>query len=92
MTKNNEVKWQVSNVSKTLSGVHKFELVRYLLYVCTEVDVCHNSSACNAYVMRVELDLSHYMHVSHFIHVCHFKCCSHRIMDIKRNCIPLKVT
>ena len=44
--------WRASEASETLSGVYKFELVRYI-YVWRYV--CHNSSACHAYVMWAEL-------------------------------------
>ena len=51
--------WQVS---ETLSGVYKFELVRYkCIYVWRYV--CHNSSACHAYVMWAELGHSHISNV-----------------------------
>ena len=56
--------WQVS---ETLSGVYKFELVRYMymyiLYTYVWRYVCHNSSACHAYVMWVELDHIYFLYV-----------------------------
>ena len=44
--------WRASEASETLSGVYKFELLRYI-YVWKNVwrYVCHNSSACHVYVM-----------------------------------------
>ena len=47
-------------MSETLSGVYKFELVRYV-YVWRYV--CHNSSACHVYVMWAELGHSHFSYV-----------------------------
>ena len=54
--------WRASEASETLSGVYKFELVRYVyIYICIYIYiyvwryVCHNSSACRAYVMWAEL-------------------------------------
>ena len=46
--------------SETLSGVYKFELVRYM-YVRRYV--CHISSACDAYVMWAELGHSQFLYV-----------------------------
>ena len=43
---------RVSEASETLSGVYKFELMRYVyIYVYVWRYVCHNSSACHIYVM-----------------------------------------
>ena len=52
--------WRASAASETLSGVYKFELVRYI-YVWRYV--CHNSSACHAYVMWVELGHCHFLYI-----------------------------
>ena len=52
-----------SETSETLSGVYKFELVRYV-YIYVWRYVCHNSSACHVYVMWAELDHSHFLYVS----------------------------
>ena len=49
-------------MSETLSGVYKFELVQYV-YIYVWRYVCHNSSACHAYVMWAELDHSHFLYV-----------------------------
>ena len=44
--------WRASVVSETLSGVYKFELMRYVyIYIYVWRYVCHNSSACHVYVM-----------------------------------------
>ena len=53
-------------MSETLSGVYKFELVLYIcIYICMYVwrYVCHNSSACHAYVMWAELGHCHLLYV-----------------------------
>ena len=58
--------WQVSEASETLSGVYKFKLVRYVyiyIYIYVWRYVCHNSSACYAYVMWAELDHCHFLYV-----------------------------
>ena len=52
--------WRASEASETLSGVYKFELVRYI-YVWRYV--CHNSGACHAYVMWAELHHCHFVYV-----------------------------
>ena len=52
--------WRASEASETLSGVYKFELVRYI-YVWRYV--CHNSSACHAYVKWAELGHYHFVYV-----------------------------
>ena len=45
----------------TLSGVYKFELVQYMcIYIYVWRYVCHNSSACHAYVMWAELGHCHF--------------------------------
>ena len=49
--------WRASEASEKLSGVYKFELVRYV-YIYVWMYVCHNSSACHVYVMWAELDHS----------------------------------
>ena len=59
-------------MSETLSGVYKFELVRYMciyiyIYVCRYM--CHNSSACHAYVMWAELGHSHVLFVPAVLNV-----------------------
>ena len=57
--------------SETLSGVYKFELVRYVyIYIYVWRYVFHNSSACHVYVMWAELGHSH------FLYICasRFKC------------------
>ena len=48
----------------TLSVVYKFELVRSI-YIYIWRYVCHNSSACHAYVMWEELGHSHFLCASH---------------------------
>ena len=48
--------------SETLSGVYKFELMRYV-YIYVWRYVCHNSSACHVYVMWAELGHSHFLYV-----------------------------
>ena len=58
--------WQASEASETLSGVHKFELVRYI-YIWRFM--CHNSSACHAYVMWGELGHCHFLYVPAVLNV-----------------------
>ena len=56
--------WRASEASETLSGVYKFELVRYIyIYIYVWRYVCHNSSACHAYVMWAELHHCHFVYV-----------------------------
>ena len=56
--------WRASEASETLSGVYKFELVRYVyIYICVWRYVCHISSACHVYVMWAELGHSHFLYV-----------------------------
>ena len=60
--------WRASEASETLSGVYKFELVRYVyIYICIYIYVwryvCHISSACYVYVMWAELVHSHFLYV-----------------------------
>ena len=56
--------WRASEASETLSGVYKFELVRYMcIYIYVWRYICHNSSACHAYVMWAELGHSHFLYV-----------------------------
>ena len=62
------INWRASEVSETLSGVYKFELVRYVyiyiyVYIYVWRYVCHNSSACRAYVMWAELVHCHFLNV-----------------------------
>ena len=45
--------WRASEVSETLSGVYKFELVRYM----------HNSGACHIYMMWAVLGHSHFLYL-----------------------------
>ena len=54
--------WRASKASETLSGVYKFELVRYI-YIYVWRYVCHNSSACHAYVMWAELGHCHFLYM-----------------------------
>ena len=55
------INWRASEASETLSGVYKFELVRYIyIYIYVWRYVCHNSSACHAWV---ELDHYHFLYV-----------------------------
>ena len=62
------VHWRASEASETLSGVYKFELVRYMgIYVWRYV--CHNSSACHAYVMWAELGHCHFLYVPAVLNV-----------------------
>ena len=58
--------WRASEASETLSGVYKFELVRYI-YVWRYI--CHNSSACHAYVMWAELGHCHFLYVPAVLNV-----------------------
>ena len=54
--------WRASEASETLSVVYKFELVRYIhIYVWRYI--CHNSSACHAYVMWAELGHCHFLYL-----------------------------
>ena len=39
------------------------------IYICMEVHVCHNSSACHAYVMWEELDHCHFLYVPAVLNV-----------------------
>ena len=56
--------WRESEASETLSGVYKFELVRYVyIYIYVWRYVYHNSSACHAYVMWAELGHCHFLNV-----------------------------
>ena len=55
-------------MSKTLSGMYKFELVWYM-YIYVWRYVCHNSSACHAYVMWVELGYCHFLYVPAVLNV-----------------------
>ena len=60
--------WRTSEASETLSGVYKFELVRYIyiyiyMYIYVWRYVCHNSSACYAYVIWAELGHCHFLYV-----------------------------
>ena len=53
-------------MSETLSGVYKFELVRYIyiyIYIYVWRYVCHISSACHAYVMWAELGHCQFLYV-----------------------------
>ena len=54
--------WRASEASETLSGMYKFELVRYV-YIYVWRYVCHISSACHVYVMWAELDHSYFWYV-----------------------------
>ena len=55
-------------MSETPSVVYKFELVRYI-YVYVWRYVCHNSSACHAYVMWAELGHCHFLYVPAVLNV-----------------------
>ena len=56
--------------SKSLSGVYKFELVWYMcIYIYVWRYVCHNSSACHAYVMWAELGHCHFLDVPAVLNV-----------------------
>ena len=64
--------WRASEASETLSGVYKFELVRYIyiyIYIYVWRYVCHNSSACHAYVMWAELHHCHCVYVPAVLNV-----------------------
>ena len=55
--------WRASEASETLSGVYKFELVRYMciymyVYMCSII-----VAQCHVYVMWAELDHSHFLYV-----------------------------
>ena len=52
--------WRASEASETLSGVYKFKLVQYTTGMRY---MCHNSSACHAYIMWAELGHSHILYV-----------------------------
>ena len=52
--------WRTSEASETLSGVYKFELVRYV-YVWRYV--CHISSACHTYIIWAEIGQCHFLYV-----------------------------
>ena len=61
--------WRASEANETLSGVYKFELVRYMyVYIYVWRYVYHHSSACHAYIMLAELGHSHpfFIRASHF--------------------------
>ena len=58
--------WRASEASETLSGVYKFELVRYI-YVWRYV--CCISSACHAYVMWAKLGHCHFLYVPAVLNV-----------------------
>ena len=60
--------WRASEASETLSGVYKFELVRYI-YTYVWRYVCHISSACHAYVMWAELGHCHFLYVPAVLNV-----------------------
>ena len=60
--------WRASEASETLSVLYKFELVRYI-YIYVWRYVCHNSSACHAYVMRAELVHCHFLYVPAVLNV-----------------------
>ena len=59
--------WRASEASESLSGVYKFELVRYIYIVWRYV--CPNSSACHAYVMWAELVHCHFLYVPAVLNV-----------------------
>ena len=64
--------WRASEASETLSGVYKFELVRYIyiyIYIYVWRYVCHISSACHAYVMWAELGHCHFLYVPAVLNV-----------------------
>ena len=52
--------WQASEASEILSGVYKFELMRYM-YVWRYI--CHNSCSCHICVMWAELAHSHFSYM-----------------------------
>ena len=58
----------MSEARETLSGVYKFELVRYI-YIYVWRYVCHISSACHAYVMWAELGHCHFLYVPAILNV-----------------------
>ena len=58
--------WPASEASETLSGMYKFELVRYI-YVWRYV--YHNSSACHVFVMWAELHHCHFVYVPAVLNV-----------------------
>ena len=60
--------WRASKASETLSGVYKFELVRYI-YIYVWRYVCHISSACYAYVMWAGLGLCYFLYVPAVLNV-----------------------
>ena len=56
--------------SETLSGVYKFDLVRYIyIYIYVWRYVCHNSSACHSYVMWAELGHCYFLYVPAVLNV-----------------------
>ena len=62
--------WRASEASETLSGVYKFELVRYIyIYIYVWRYVCHNSSTCHAYVMWAESVHCHFLFVPAVLNV-----------------------
>ena len=62
----NTSNWRACEASETLSVVYKFELVQYI-YVWRYL--CHNSSACHAYVMLAELGHCHSLYVPAVLNV-----------------------
>ena len=60
--------WRASEASETISGVYKFELVRYI-YIYVWRYVCHISSACHAYVMWAELVHCDFLYVPAVLNV-----------------------
>ena len=54
--------------SETLSGMYKFELVRYI-YIYVWRYVCHNSSTCHAYVIWAELGHCLFLYVPAVLNV-----------------------
>ena len=62
--------WRASEANETLSGVYIYVLVRYIcIYIYVWRYVCHNSSACHAYIMWVELDHCHFLYVPAILNV-----------------------
>ena len=66
--------WRASEASETLSGVYKFELVRYIyiyiyIYIYVWRYACHISSACHAYVMWAELGHCHFLYMPAVLNV-----------------------
>ena len=59
----------MSEAIEILSGVYKFELVRYIYIYCICMDVCHNSNVCHAYVMWAELGHCHFLYVPAVLNV-----------------------